>query len=125
MAKSELRLEAREMREKGKSVRDISKELHVSKSTASIWTRDIILSVEQLERLRKSMLRGGELGRVKGALIQKQRRLAIIENCNSEGVKEVAKLSEREFLMAGLALYWAEGSKKNGKLSFCNSDPNL
>ena len=70
MAKFELRLKAREMRSEGQSVRHISKKLKVSKSTASIWTRDIILSVDQLEKLRKSRLKGGELGRVKGATLK-------------------------------------------------------
>ncbi len=125
MAKSELRLKAREMRSKGESVRDISRNLDVSKSTASIWTRDIILSIEQLEKLRNNSLKGGELGRIKSALIQKQRRLALIEKCNQNGSEIIGKLSKRESLMAGLALYWAEGAKKNGKLSFCNSDPYL
>lgn len=125
MAKSELRLKAREMRTKGRSIRDISKALGIAKNTASIWSRDIILSVEQLEKLKKSMLRGGELGRVKGAIVQKKRRLELINKCNEEGINTLAKLSKREFLMAGIALYWAEGSKKNGKLSICNSDPYL
>ncbi len=125
MAKSLLKIQARKLREKGVSVRDISKELHVSKGSASIWTRDIILSIDQLEKLRKNMLKGGELGRVKGALVQKNRRLATIDRCNKEGINTIAVLSKREFLMAGLALYWAEGAKTNGKLSFCNSDPNL
>ena len=66
------------MRSKGRSVRDISRDLGVSKNSASIWTRDIILSVDQLEKLRKSMLKGGELGRTKGALVQKKRRFLLI-----------------------------------------------
>ena len=47
MAKSELRLKARELRKKGVSVRTIASELGVSKSMASIWVRDIILTIDQ------------------------------------------------------------------------------
>jgi hypothetical protein len=32
-------------------------------------------------------------------------------------------LSEREFLMAGLALYAGEGAKEDGDLIFTNIDP--
>ncbi|HEX6977227.1 MAG TPA: helix-turn-helix domain-containing protein [Patescibacteria group bacterium] len=125
MAKYELRLKAREMRKRGKSVKKISEELHISKSTASIWVRDIILSVRQLEELKKSMIKGSELGRVKGALIQKERRLKLIAECNKEGSKTIQNISKRELFLTGLALYWAEGSKKDGRLTFCNSDPNV
>lgn len=34
-------------------------------------------------------------------------------------------MSRNEFFTAGLALYWAEGSKKTAGLRFCNSDPTL
>ncbi|TSC88014.1 MAG: Uncharacterized protein G01um10147_245 [Microgenomates group bacterium Gr01-1014_7] len=52
MAKSLLRLEAHKLRKKGISVRKIAQTLGISKSTISHWTRDIILTVEQLEALR-------------------------------------------------------------------------
>ncbi len=58
MAYSLLKLKARELRNKGVSVKSIAKHLHISKSTASVWVRDIILSVDQLEALRKSSLDG-------------------------------------------------------------------
>ena len=53
MAKYELRIKARELRTSGESVRNITKKLTVSKGTASIWVRDIILTVDQLEKLRQ------------------------------------------------------------------------
>jgi len=125
MAKSLLKLEARKLRKKGISVGKIANYLKVSKSSVSYWTRDIILSLEQLEKLRKSMLRGAELGRFKGSQIQKQRRLKRIESSRIEGIKALSKLKQREFLIAGLALYWGEGSKKSQEVELCNSDPKM
>lgn len=125
MAKSLLRLEARKLRKRGISVAKIASYLGISKNSASRWTRDIILSVEQLEKLRKSMLKGAELGRVKSAMIQKKRRLMRFENSKREGIKALAHLKERELLIAGLALYWGEGSKKSQEVEFCNSDPKM
>jgi len=96
MAKSLLRLEARKLRKRGISVSKIASYLGISKNSASRWTRDIILSVEQLEKLRKSMLIGAELGRVKSAMIQKKRRLMRFENSRREGIKALTNLKDRE-----------------------------
>jgi transcriptional regulator with XRE-family HTH domain len=125
MAKYLLRNKARELRRKGISVKKIAEYLKVSKSSASIWTRDIILTVKQLEKLRNAMLRGSELGRIKGALIQKERRLKFIEDSRNKGIKELPSINERELLIAGLALYWGEGSRKSQEVEFCNSDPKM
>lgn len=125
MAKSLLRIKARKMRAKGESVKKIARKLNVSKSSASLWVRDIILSVEQLERLRKRRLKGGELGRLRSSLKQKEKRLRLIEESKRIGIKKMRNLTEREFLIAGIALYWAEGTKKTRDVEFCNSDPKL
>ncbi len=125
MAKSLLRIEARQMRAKGKSVKGIAHKLNISKSTVSLWVRDIILSVEQIEQLRKRALKGAELGRFRSALMQKHRRLKLLDDSRQEGIKKLKNLTDREFLIAGVALYWAEGSRKTQSVEFCNADPKL
>lgn len=125
MAKSKERLKARELRGKGISVRDISKIVCVSKSTVSLWVRDIILSVEQLENLRQQHILGGAKGRLLGALKQKNDRLKRIQNGIEKGVTTLPTLTDKELLIAGVSLYWAEGTKKKREVVFCNSDPKL
>lgn len=125
MAKSYLRLKARELRSKGVSVKSIARELGIAKSTASLWVRDVILSIEQLEKLLDHAVKGAELGRFRSALKQKRERIDRFKNGEKQGVREVGSLSEREFFMTGLALYWAEGNKRQKKVEFCNSDPKL
>jgi len=125
VAKPRERIKARELRRQGVSVKEIAKRLDVAKSTASLWVRDIVLTKEQLEKLYKRMLKGAEMGRALGALKQKQDRLKRIESSKKKGCKLLSKLSERQFFIAGLALYWAEGSKKQRRISFCNSDPEM
>ena len=125
MAKSLLRLEALKLRKKGISVKKIARALGVSASTASYWTRDVILSVEQLENLRQSTIKGAELGRLRSALLQKKRRLKIIELVKDKTRERLLNLQSREFLIAGIALYWSEGSKKDRRVEFCNSDPRM
>lgn len=126
MAKSLLRLEARKLRKRGVSVRKIAQTLDLSKSTVSEWVRDVILTVNQLETLRAASIKGAELGRLRGALIQKERRINLIEDLKKAGVEELSTLIRRELLVAGVALYWGEGSRKSNRgISFCNSDPRM
>lgn len=125
MAKSLLRLEACKLRKRGLSVKKIAKLLNISTSTASKWVRDIILTIEQLENLRQSSIKGAELGRLRSALLQKGKRLKIIEDSRIKGIELLSNLNERELLVTGLALYWGEGSKKDRRIEFCNSDPRM
>lgn len=125
MAKSTLRLEARKLRRRGISVKRIAEYLEVSKSTASIWVRDIILNIDQLEALKQAAIKGSERGRLKSALLQKEKRLKLILSSKREGTEKLSRLTEREFLIAGIALYWGEGSRKSRELEFCNSDPKM
>lgn len=125
MSKSNERLEARKMRKHGKSVGEIAKTLVVSKSTASLWTRDISLTTEQIEKLKQTSLRGSEKTRFQQAMRLKNNRLQLIENKNKEGEINFNSLNTKELDIAGLCLYWAEGSKKNRRIELCNSDPRL
>jgi orotate phosphoribosyltransferase-like protein len=45
------RARARELRAKGWSIKDIERQLNVSRSSVSLWIRDVVLAPEQLERL--------------------------------------------------------------------------
>lgn len=125
MAKFELRIQARDLRKQGVSVKTIAKQLGVSKGTASIWVRDIILTVEQLEALRQSSIIGSERGRLKSALLKKEQRLKRFEDGKILGKETIGKLTDRELLIAGIALYWAEGCKKTQRFELCNSDPKM
>ena len=125
MAKSLLMIKARKLREQGLSMRDITSSLSVSKNSVSRWTKDILLTKEQMESLRGSRLKGAELGRFNSALLKKQTRFKIVEDARNEGIRIISKLSIRELLVTGTALYWGEGGKKNRRIEFCNSDPKM
>ena len=125
MAKSILRLKARGMRKAGKSVREIARQLNVSKSSVSLWVRDIILTVEQLEKLQNRLIKGRELGSLMGSLSQKRRRMDVEKEEVILGIKKLGNLSSKEFFIAGIALYWAEGSKTKRNVRVCNSNPEM
>ena len=123
MSKSALKLNAIKLRRDGQSVIEIAKTLKVAKSTASLWTRDIILTQDQTKILKQNSILGAEKGRIKGSLSQKLARLKRIEDSNKQGQIEINQLTNRELDIAGLCLYWSEGSKRNRRIELCNSDP--
>lgn len=125
MAKYQLRIKARKLRQNGESIKSIAKQLNVTKGTVSLWVTDINLTIEQLENLRQASLNGAERGRFKSALLKKEKRNKIIEQLRHEGIQKLENIREREFFIAGLALYWAEGGKKNRRVEFCNSDSRM
>lgn len=125
MAKSKEKNQALEFRRRGDSIREIAKRLKVAKSTVSLWCSDIELTPQQTQRLHDQMVRLSYKGRMKGARMQYEKRLARIDYANKKGLKQINKLSDRDWLVIGLSLYWGEGSKKNRRVSISNSDPRI
>jgi hypothetical protein len=125
MAKTIEREEAVLLRGKGKSIKNIAEILDVSKSTVSVWCRDVRLTSKQIENLHKSMVSGSYMGRMRGAMIQHEKRARREKEGEAVGMKEIGKLSKRDLLIAFTALYWGEGSKKNRRLFIINSDPEM
>lgn len=125
MAKFDLKIKAREMRRNGESITIIAKLLDVSKGTVSLWCRDIDLTQEQIVCLTTRKSDALKLGQIMGAQSNKNKKLANVEFYKKEGLRELFNMDRQEFFIAGIALYIAEGSKKNGQIEFINSDPNL
>lgn len=124
VAKSLLKIQARNLRrEKGLSIKSIAQRIGVSKSTVSLWCSDIQLSDRQIYKFILRARAKSIVGALKGAKVQKDRRLKLIEEFNRRGELRFTHLNEGEFFVAGLALYWAEGYKKGKKITFTNSDP--
>lgn len=124
MTKSLLKLRAQKLRRNGLSLKDIGQRLSVAKSSVSIWCRDIPLSQDQIKNLLKLKEKIMMRGRLKGALSQKTKKLRAIQEAEAEAIK-IKRLTRKEFFIAGIALYLAEGSKKMGRVQFVNSDPKV
>ena len=122
MAKNKEKNKALELRRQGKSIREIARQVNVTKTTVSLWCRDIELSPAQIEILHKRMIKGGYKGRIKGARMQYRRRLEKIKQANIWGKKHITKLSQKDLFLTGLALYWGEGNKKTRQVKISNSD---
>jgi predicted transcriptional regulator len=124
MAKSLLKFQAREMRKKGMSVSEITKHLGVSKSSVSLWCSDIELTQKQISILMARKKDRGLVGRLKGAEVQKQKRLREIKFFQQQGARQLQTITKRDLFFLGLGLYWGEGNKTDRRLGFCNSDPD-
>jgi hypothetical protein len=81
----------------------------------SLWVRDV--SFDPLPRPPR--------GRRRAPNALQRRRQAEVERLVEEGRERIGRLSEREFLVAGVALYAGEGSKTDGCVRFANSDPRM
>jgi len=121
--KLELKSKARELRSAGLSIKGIEKKLNVSRSSVSLWVRDVVLSKKQIEKLYASK----NTGRLKGSYIASKNKIErtkeLVEEANANGKKEMGRLSSRDKFIAGVAMYFAEGTKSTSNVSFSNSDP--
>ncbi|WEH17471.1 hypothetical protein [Streptomyces sp. VNUA24] len=123
-AKDDLRARARELRLQGWTYDQIQVELGCSKSSISLWVRDL----PKPERTRSAEEASAIARRGWEATLQRreeERRLT-----KATAMHAIGELSEREVFLAGVALYWAEGAKdksysRRERLAFINSDPNV
>lgn len=125
MAKFQEKIKAQKLRRQGKSIKQIAKQLKVSKSSASLWCKNIVLTKEQIAILQERMANKSSYERrMKGARVQRERRLIEINTLKKEGAALIKHFSKNDFLIAGAGLYWGEGAK-NGLARIVNSDPNV
>ena len=123
MARSKDKIIARKIRREGKSIKDIAKELKIAKSTVSLWCRDIKLTYEQEEAIYKRGLGKNLKGRLIGTQMNRQKKINEMNDRFQEANHIIKKITQRDLLIAGACLYWAEGAKTRGRFIFVNSDP--
>lgn len=105
---------ARLLRAQSRTLADIAEILGVSKSSVSVWVRDVPFTPS---RRRYGPRRRPHPGH--------ERKLREIEQLNHEGVERLGELGEEGFFAAGIALYAGEGAKTDGVVNFANSDPKM
>ncbi|MER8030909.1 helix-turn-helix domain-containing protein [Streptomyces bauhiniae] len=123
-AKDDLRERARKLRLQGWTYNEIQAELGCSKSSVSLWVRDLPRPEPKCspEEQRARM----NAGLTKLRATQDRDRTAT----KQAAADAIGALTKRELFIAGVALYWAEGAKdkphrRSEVLQFINSDPNV
>ena len=106
--------QARLLRADGMILQDIAQQLGVSKSSVSLWVRDVDFVPRPHVRARR---------REPNAL--QRRKQAEIEELSVEAATQIGRLSDREFLVAGAALYAGEGAKGDGVVLMANTNPHI
>ncbi len=124
-AKYELQARARELRLAGKAYDEIVEELGVSKSSVSLWVRDLSKPPRRAEIL-------AHVRRMSEARWESYReeRARLRERAKVAAAAEIGRLTDRELFLVGVGLYWSEGSKAKPhrpqqRAVFVNSDPGM
>jgi Homeodomain-like domain-containing protein len=126
-AKDDLRAKARELRADGLSYNEITARLGVSKSSVSLWVRDLPGPPRiSCEENRKRSAEGVRQYWAK----ERQLREAHRADERAAAAAEIGGLTVREILIAGAIAYWCEGAKakphrQHCSVVFINSDPGL
>ena len=107
-AKDEVRARARELRSQGLDYEEIVAALGVSKSSVSLWVRDMPRPPRlSYEETRKRAAEG--VRRYWAA--ERPAREARREAVRAAAAADIGVLSSREILIAGSVAYWCEGAK--------------
>ena len=126
-AKDEVRARARELRSQGLDYEEIVAALGVSKSSVSLWVRDMPRPPRlSYEETRKRAAEGAR----RYWAAERPAREARREAMRAAAAAEIGVMSPREILIAGSVAYWCEGAKSKPyrlaeRVVFINSDPDL
>ncbi|WP_411134932.1 hypothetical protein [Streptomyces sp. C10] len=122
-AKDDLRARARELRKQGLTYDRIQVELGCSKSSISLWVRDLPKPPARTREEASAIARRGWEATL-------ERRDEARRQTKADAAREIGPLSDRDLFLAGVALYWAEGTKdkpyaRREGVIFVNSDPSV
>jgi AcrR family transcriptional regulator len=106
--------QARALRAQNMTLADIAAALGVSKSSVSLWVRDVPFT--------PSPRRTGPKRSPHPARTAKLRQ---IDELDALGRRRIGTLSEEAFLVAGASLYAGEGGKRDGQVVFANTDADM
>ncbi|WP_206507475.1 hypothetical protein [Streptomyces chrestomyceticus] len=122
-AKDDLRARARELRGRGMTYDAIQVELGVSKSSISLWVRDMPRPPRRTREQASAIGKRGweETLRRRDEERQRTKRVA---------ADEIGAMGDRDLFLVGVGLYWSEGSKSKPhnpqeRVTFINSDPGM
>ena len=105
---AEKKLRAIKFRQKGRTYGEIREHVDVSKSTLSLWLRNVKVPEKFLARIYESKLKAVRLGWE----ARRNQRITRTEQIITSAREEVKKLMSDPLWLVGVTLYWAEGHKE-------------
>ena len=122
MALREKKAEAVRMRKAGATYTEIKERLKVSKSSLSLWLRDMPLPKSRMDEVRAKNPRRIERFRE----TMQHKRGVRISGVRERVKKDIGEFSQRDMFIAGLFLYWGEGAKTEyTSTALSNTDPAM
>jgi transcriptional regulator with XRE-family HTH domain len=125
-----LRRRCRQLRGDGLTYGEIGERTGVSQGTLSLWLRDIPRppALDEATRRRAEACRLEALRKRSVELSERRARLRAETVAKAEA--QIGSVDERDLLVLGVALYWAEGAKRKpwaarDRITFVNSDPSI
>ena len=126
-----LKQKALQLRKQGKSYLQIHQSIHVSKSTLSLWLRDVKLS----DALVQKIYTRGKQKSIE-ALVKRNKEQTNVAAEKASKIRkifarEIGTVSKKELFYLGLALYIGEGYKRGSEgaawkcVDVANSDPDV
>lgn len=124
-ARLEDKKKAIELRKKGLSYKEIQQHVKVSRGLLSGWFKFLSLTTEEEGFLSKRMSERQDKGRIASMLSNRNRRINREITAFEDAKNLFDKYKDNWLFLVGIALYWAEGSKRTGSFQFINSDPDM
>jgi transcriptional regulator with XRE-family HTH domain len=123
---TDLRRECRRLRADGLTYDEIASRTGATKGSMSLWLRGIPGPDRRPYDQREHWDRIQPLGAAGRRRAAEARR----DSARSLGRRRAGAVSQRDLFIAGIALYWAEGSKdkpwrRNGRVVLINGDPGV
>ncbi len=114
------------LRKKGLSYSQIKNILGVSKGTLSYWLKDNPLPKEKISELQRLGWKKNECAIERFRETMRIKREKRYQELYEVQKKSIFPLTEKELVLAGFMLYWAEGTKgRMNSLEMANSDPRM
>ncbi len=119
------RTKAEQMRRAGKSYKKIHKQLGIPIATLSDWFRNAPWSIEIKNKLaEESSFSSPEKLKLLIAS-NKERWFQWHKKYENEAIEEFTNLKNNSLFVAGLMLYWGEGTKRGHAMRLSNSEPEM
>ncbi len=121
MARTEDYSRALKLRKQGLSYNQIKNSLGISKSTLSLWLRNLPLTEDQLLKLRVKEKRIETFRNT-----MKKKREKKLKKYYEYEKNKLKPFTQRDLFIAGLFLYWGEGNKTaRHTIGIYNTDPSM
>lgn len=115
---------ALKLRERGYSIKEVSKKLNIAISTSSVWLKDVVIQPSGLIRMQERH----ELKRYKMSQkwVDKNKKQYQINYQKAKSLLSTINLKDENIAKLICAiLFWAEGNKNFSHVRFTNSDPTM